>query len=148
MATTNNVSRKGSTVLLLAVLVLFAMSSILNSQTHIIEEIELSDCAIKSILHGIKSENEGVKRGCIYFAGKYKIKEASESLVEELPSLEDGELCSMLVWSLYQIGNESCCKELQNIVKNHDSEELKNFCSNLSKIKEYGLAIDLAKNDY
>lgn len=148
MATTNNASRKGSKVLLLTVLVLFAMSSILNSQTHIIEELELPDYAIKSILQGIKSENEGVKRNCIYFAGKYKIKEASESLVEELPSLEDGELCSMLVWSLYQIGNDSCCKELQKFVKNHDSEELKNFCSNLSKIKEYGLSIALTKNDY
>ncbi len=141
MATTNRVSRKGSKVLLITVLVLFAWSNFLNSQTIIDQEIELSDAAIKSVLQGIKSENEGVKRSCIYFAGKYKIKEASECLVEEFPSLDDGELCSMLVWSLYQIGNESCCKELQIIVKNHDSEELKNFCSNLRKIKEYEMAI-------
>ncbi len=141
MATTNNTSRKDSKVLLLTVLVLFAMSSFLNSQTLINQEIELTDAAIKSILQGIKSKNDGVKRSCIYFAGKYKIQEASECLVEELPSLDDSELCSMLVWSLYQIGNESCCKELQIIVKNHDSEELKNFCSNLRKIKEYEMAI-------
>ena len=147
MATTNNASRKGLKVLLLTVLLLFAMSSFLNSQTVSDQEIELPEYAIKSILQGIKSENEGVKRSCIYFAGKYKIKEASEYLVEELPSLDDGELCSMLAWSLYQIGNESYCNELQEIVKNHDSEELKNFCSNLRKIKEYETAILTAKND-
>lgn len=92
-------------------------------------------------------KNEGVKRSCIYFAGKYKIREASEYLVEELPTLDDGELCSMLAWSLYQIGNESHCKELQEIAKNHDPEELRNFCSNLHKIKEYELAINMAKNE-
>lgn len=147
MATTNIASGKGSKVLLLTVLLLFAMSSFLNSQTVGDQEIELPECAIKSILQGIQSENEGVKRSCIYFAGKYKIKEASEYLVKELPSLDDGELCSMLAWSLYQIGNEAFCKELQEIVKNHDSEELRNFCSNLQKIKEYETAILTAKND-
>jgi HEAT repeat protein len=141
MDTTNNVSRKGSKVLLLTVLVLFAISSFLNSQILIIQEIELPEASIKSILQGIKSENDGVKKSCIYFAGKYKIQEASEYLVEELTVLDDGELCSLLVWSLYQIGDESCFKELQEIVKNHDSEELKNFCAYLSKIKEFELAI-------
>ena len=145
MATTNNVSRKSSKVLLITVLVLFAMSSFLYSQTPIIQEIELPEASIKSIVQGIKSENEGVKKSCIYFAGKYKIQEASKYLVEELTVLDDGELCSLLVWSLYQIGNESCFKELQEIVKNHDSEELKAFCSYLSKIKEFEIAI--AKND-
>jgi len=105
----------------------------------------LPDAAIKSILQGIKSKNGGVKRSCIYFAGNYKIKEPSECLVEELTSLDDGELCSMVIWSLYEIGNESCCKELQEIVKNHDSAELKNFCSYLHKIREYEMAI--AKNN-
>lgn len=145
MATIKSTSCKGSKVLLLAVLALFAMSSILNSQSLIIHEIELPDYAIKNIIQGIKSENEGVRKSCIYIAGKYKIQEASEYLIEELTSLDDGELCSLLVWSLYQIGNESYIKELQIIVKNHNSLELKAFCSYLDKIKEFEIAI--TKND-
>ena len=142
MATTNNASRKDSKVLLFTVLVLFAMSSFLNSQTHIVQKIELPDCAIQSILQGIKSQNEGVRKSCIYFAGKYKVLEASDCLVEELTNLDDSELSSMLVGSLFQIGNDSCCKELQTIVKNHDSEKLRNFCAYLSKIKEFELALE------
>ena len=141
MATTNNTYRKVPRSLGLTLMALFIMSSILNSQTISYQSVELPEIAIKNILQGIQSENDGVRMSCIYFAGKYKILEASQSLVEELKNPKNDELCPMLVWSLYQIGNDSCCEELQAFVKNHFSEKLKALCTYLHEIKKYETAI-------
>ena len=141
MATANNTYRMGSRVLGLTIMALILMSCSFQPQTNSHQSEELPDIAIVNILNGIESDNYGVKMSCIYYAGKYKIKEVSQNLVEEIKSSGDDELCQMLVWSLYQIGNDSCCEELQTFVKNHSSEKLKVLCSYLQKIKEYETAV-------
>ena len=141
MATANNTYRNSSKVLGLTIIALFLMSCSFQPQTYSHQPVELPDIAIVNILNGIQSDNYGVKMSCIYFAGKYKIMEVSQNLVEELKSSNNDELCQMLVWSLYQIGNESCCEELQEFVKNHSSEKLKALCSYLHKIKAYETAV-------
>ena len=141
MATGNIKYRKCSRSLGLTIMALFLMSNTLISQTNSDQRVELPDIAILNILNGIQSDNHGVKMSCIYFAGKYKIVEVSQNLVEEIKDSNDDELCQMLIWSLYQIGDDSCCEELQAFVKNHPSEKLKVLCSYLHKIKEYETAI-------
>ena len=141
MATANIRYRKCSRILGLTIMALFLMSSTLISQTNSDQRVELPDIAILNILNGIQSDNYGVKMSCIYFAGKYKIVEVSQNLVKEVKGSNDDELCQMLVWSLYQIGDDSCCEELQAFVKNHPSEKLKALCSYLHKIKEYETAV-------
>ena len=113
------------------------MSCSFHPQTNSDQRVELPDYAIVNILNGIQSDNYGVKMSSIYLAGKYKIVDVSQELVEEIKRSEDDELSQMLVWSLYEIGNDSCWKELQAIVKNHPSDQLRDFCANLYKIKEY-----------
>ena len=145
MTTVYKTYRKIRKLFLVALLTLLITPSIITSQAYTSQHIELPEVALEHFRIGMRSDIYGIRMSLIYFAGKYKIQETSKYLVEELTVLDDGELCSLLVWSLYQIGNESCFKELQEIVKNHDSEELKAFCSYLSKIKEFEIAI--AKND-
>ena len=144
MATANNTYRMGSRVLGLTVMALFILSTLLHSQTNSDQQVELPDIAIVNILNGIQSDNHGVKISCIYFAGKYKIVEVSQYLVEAMKNSDNDELCQMLVWSLYQIGDESCCKKLKTIIENHPSEKIRDFCNYLHKIKEYETAV--AKN--
>ena len=144
MATANNTYRNSSRVLGLTIMALFLMSCSFQPQTYSHQPVELPDIAIVNILNGIQSDNYGVKMSCIYFAGKYKIMEVSQDLVEVMKNSDNDELCQMLVWSLYQIGDESCCKELKTIIENHPSEKIRDFCNYLHKIKEYETAV--AKN--
>ena len=144
MATANSTYRMGSRLLGLTVMALFILSTLLHSQTNSDQQVELPDIAIVNILNGIQSDNHGVKISCIYFAGKYKIVEVSQYLVEEMKNSDNEELCQMLVWSLYQISDESCCKKLKTIFENHPSEKIRDFCNYLHKIKEYETAV--AKN--
>ena len=141
MATTNNTTRKGSIILGMIVLALFLMSCSFQPQTNSDQHVELPDYAVINLLNGIQSDNYGVKMSSIYLAGKYKITEVSKNLIEEIKNSNDDELCQMLAWSLYQIGDDSYCEELQAFMKNHPSEKLKALCSYLHKIKEYETAI-------
>lgn len=136
-----NTYRKTPTFVGLSFLLFFFLSSLTYSQTDANQRIELSDIAIVNILNGIQSDNNGVKMSCIYFAGKYRIIDVSEDLVKEMKKSDNDELCQMLVWSLYQIGDEKCCQELKSIIENHPSEKIRDFCKYLHNIKEYESAI-------
>lgn len=141
MVTGNKTHRKTPTIVGLSLLLFIFLSSFTYSQTDANQRIELSDIVIVNILNGIQSENYGVKMSCIYFAGKYRIIDVSEDLVMEMKKSDNDELCQMLVWSLYQIGDEKCCQELKSIIENHPSEKIRDFCKYLHNIKEYESAI-------
>lgn len=117
------------------------MSCSFQPQTNSDQRVELPDIAILNLLNGIQSDNYGVKMSSIYLAGKYKITEVSKNLIEEIKNSNDDELGQMLAWSLYQIGDDSYCEELQEFVKNHPSEKIRDFCANLHKIKQYETAV-------
>ena len=144
MATKNNTYRNIPKAIGITLLSLLLMSTLLDAQTYSKQRIELPEIAIVNLLNGIRSDNNGVKKSCVYFAGKYKVLEVSQDLVEQIENSNDEELCQMIVWSLYQIGNDSCCEELQRVMKQHPLEKLKDFCNYLHKIKEYQTAV--AKN--
>ena len=141
MATANSTYRMGSRFLGLVVLALFLMSCSFQPKTNLDQQVELPDKSVIILLNGIRSDNYGVKMSSIYLAGKYNIVDVSQGLVEVMKNSNDDELCKMLIWSLYEIGNDSCCEELRAIVKNHPSEKIRDFCANLQKIKEYETAV-------
>ena len=144
MVTGNKTYLKAPIIVGLSFLIIIILSNLTYSQTDTDQRIELSDIAIVNILNGIQSDNYGVKMSCIYFAGKYRIIDVSEDLVKVMRNSENDELCQMLVWSLYQIGDAKCCQELKSIIDNHPSEKIRDFCKYLHNIKEYESAI--AKN--
>lgn len=142
MVTKNNTYRSiDSRLLGLTIITFFLISTMLYSQTNSDQRIELPDIAIQNLIIGIQSGNDGVMKSCIYFAGKYRIVDVSHELVEVMKNSESDELCQMLVWSLYQIGEESCCEEMRNIIENHSSETIRDFCNYLHNIKEFESAI-------
>ena len=120
----------------LIVLTFFLLNNSPLAQTNTDQRVELPDIAIVNILSGIQSDNHGVKMSCIYFAGKYKIIDVSKELVKEMQASDNEEVCQMLVWSLYQIGDDKCCQELRKIVENHPSDSIRSFSKYLNDIKE------------
>ena len=121
----------------LLVLTFFFVSNSLLAQTESEQRVELTDIVKANILNGIHSDNFGLKMSSIYLAGKFKVTDLSKELVKEMKVSYNEELCQMLVWSLYQIGDESCCQEMRNIIENHPSERIKSFCESMYKIKQY-----------
>ena len=146
MATKNRTYQKIPRLLGLLVLTFFLVSNSLFAQTESEQLVELPDIAKANILNGIQSDNYGIKMSSIYLVGKYKITDLSKELVKEMTVSENDEVCQMLVWSLYQIGDESCCNEMRTIIENHPSEKIKSFCESMYKIKQYDSTKEKSKD--
>ena len=58
-----------------------------------------------NIIQGINSDNDGLIKSSIYFAGKYKAKAAVESLIKKMETSKNREHKVLAAYALYQIGD-------------------------------------------
>lgn len=78
----------------------------------------LNDTATKNLITAIQSENTGLKRSAMYFAGYYKIDSAVEALRSEMQNSSDPSIQILAALSLYEIGDESVMEDLQDLAGN------------------------------
>lgn len=90
------------------VLALLAAFSISLAQT----EKQLSENAIENLVSGINSENNGLKRSSIYFAGYYKVESVVDELREVMFSDDDPSTQILAALALYEIGDEDVLDDL------------------------------------
>jgi hypothetical protein len=122
----------------MAVLVCLLTPNISNSQSENPYSDKLTKSAIDNYRVGLYSGNYGIVKSCLYFAGKYRIKAVCQDLITMLKTSDDEELCTIALWSMFQIGDDYYCKQLRDIMINHPSENVKDCFNFLNKIKEYG----------
>jgi hypothetical protein len=75
----------------------------------------LTKAEAMNYLKGLNSDNDGLRKSCIYFAGKYKITEAVDILKEQLSEEENPETSVLIVLALYEILEK-------NVLSNIDEE--------------------------
>lgn len=122
-------------------LLLFFIPTITDSQTST-PHLKLSKKALEFYHSGLDSGNYGVKKSLVYYAGKYRIEGVSEHLVDLLKkNIENEALCEMLVWSIYQIGDNSCCQELKRMMEIHPLKKVREEIKFFNIIKEYENAL-------
>jgi hypothetical protein len=103
---------------------------------------DIPEDAKENYITGITSDHPGLKSSCIYFAGRYMLKEAGELLVEELKKCREEDLSLLIAWSIYKIGEKNCLDELEKIAENHTSKRLKTFCAHLNQQKRFELEFE------
>jgi hypothetical protein len=96
-------------------------------------------------LAGIESENPGLKSSSIYFAGRYRLNEAGEMLVDELKKCQEEDLSLLIAWSIYKIGEQNCLEELNKIAANQSSKRLKKFCEHLKQQKKFEFTFERSR---
>ncbi len=107
-----------STVLtVLAVLLLSALSYGQNN-------------SVKNLEMGIKSSNPGLQKSCVYFAGKYEIKEVAPALESALEKTDDAFMQKLIVRTLYKINPESALKSIKNL--DASDAQVKKLCAALN----------------
>lgn len=113
--------------LLIMALVIFVAASNLFAQDY--QEITISDPAIENLTTGITSDNYGLKRNCIYFAGKYKIKEAVPVIIEELNSTNDRRIKILAARVLYEIGNRTGMNAVRELALTDTTKQVQRICT-------------------
>ena len=90
---------------LFVVVILFISVSSLPAQNNSIKDLTLNKYALQNLLAGIKSDNEGVQRSSIYFAGKYRIAESESALIEQLSKEENPSTRILIALVLFEMGS-------------------------------------------
>jgi HEAT repeat protein len=102
MKAIKNGNRTISTVLLIAIVLL---SSSAVAQKTPIKDVTSNEYALQNLIAGINSENDGVRRSSIYFAGKYRIAEVEDELISQLKEEENPSTRILIALVLYEMGS-------------------------------------------
>jgi HEAT repeat protein len=95
------------------------------AQKNSITEITNNEYALKNLVAGIQSDNTGVKRSSIYFAGKYRIAEAEDALIDQLKEEEDASTRILIALVLYEMGSEEGLLEVKNLSENDKDSKVR-----------------------
>ena len=89
------------------------------------EQLKLCSNAKQNLIMALNSDNAGLKRSAVYFAGYYKVYEAVESLADLLNSTSaDVSAKTLAAYALHQIGDEECLDALKEAANNNSDKRL------------------------
>jgi HEAT repeat protein len=129
----NSAKNKIFTIILTAALILPA--SLILAQTSSIKDVTTNKYAIDNLLASIKSDNEGVRRSSIYYAGKYKISEAEQVLIEQLKIERNSSIRTLIAVVLYELGSEEGLAEIKKLAQGDVDPRVRRMSTHL--INEY-----------
>jgi hypothetical protein len=112
----NNKIKTAAVLFTVLFILLFAPGISAKSGEFYSAPAEKQSFMINNLNAGIASDNEGLRRNAIYFAGSYRIAELVNSLVNQLdkePSVRNRKL---ILLSLYNIGGEKAFNAIKNYV--------------------------------
>ncbi len=106
---------KSKTMLVAVTLFALLFTTVLNAQKTITKTELKQKRMIGNLVNGINSDNEGLKRSAIYYAGKYKVDEAVDALVEQLEIETSTENKYLISLSLYLIGDNKGIEAVKRV---------------------------------
>ena len=101
------------------------------AQKNSIKDVTANEYALQNLVAGIQSDNTGVKRSAIYFAGKYRIAEAEESLIAQLKEENDPSTRILIALVLYEMGSEEGLREVQNLSLNDEDAKVRRMATQI-----------------
>lgn len=108
---------------LTAVLLAAALTGTGYTQPNSIKDITAHKYALENLIAGIHSENDGVRRNSIYFAGYYKIVETEDALIDQLKNEKDPGTRILISLVLYELGSEEGLLEVKDLsMKDKDAK--------------------------
>ena len=111
--------------LLTAVLLAVVLTGSVYAQKNSIKDVTTNEYALQNLVAGIQSDNTGVKRSAIYFAGKYRIAEAEEVLIAQLKAEEDPSTRILIALVLYEMGSDEGLLEVQKLSLNDEDAKVR-----------------------
>jgi HEAT repeat protein len=133
MKSQNSAKNKIFTIVLMIAMILPA--SLMLAQNNSINDVTNHKYALDNLLAGIKSENEGVRRSSIYLAGKYKISEAEQTLIEQLKNEPNPSIRTLIAFVLYELGSEEGLGEVKKLALGDVDPQVRRMSTHL--IHEY-----------
>jgi len=122
-----------TTRFLTAVLLAAVLAGSVYAQKQSIKDVTSNKHALENLIAGIHSENPGVKRSAIYFAGKYRIAETEEALITQLREENDPSTRILIALVLYEMGSEEGLLEVKDLSLNDEDAKVKRMATEIYK---------------
>lgn len=87
--------------------------------------------AVENLIKGIQSDNEGLKRSAIYFAGKYKITGAVDALIEQLDKETNPSNRILIALVLYKIGDPDGINAVKSLAKSDNNLKVRRMANEI-----------------
>lgn len=131
------------------ILVLFLM----NSGNSIIAQkskdviVSINENSIGNLKNAIKSENPGLRKSGIYFAGKHSVKEVSETLLDQLNVEKDPSLRVLIIRVLYIIENDKFLDEIYYLAMNDENVRVRKMASAIYEAMQINNSLNIVEKE-
>ena len=131
------------------ILVLFLM----NSGNSIIAQkskdviVSINENSIGNLKNAIKSENPGLRKSGIYFAGKHSVKEVSETLLDQLNVEKDPSLRVLIIRVLYIIENNKFLDEIYYLALNDENVRVRKMASAIYEAMQINNSLNIVEKE-
>jgi hypothetical protein len=98
--------------------------------------------AIENLTNGIKSDNEGLKKSSIYWAGYYMISETVPVLTEIVKKETEPNTRILIALVLYRIGDHKGINIVKDMAVNDRNPEVRRMCTSIYYAFETGNSED------
>ena len=116
----------------LAICIMLAISGLLNAQSYKqTVDAKTYTIALGNLRSGITSDNLGLRKSSIYFAGKYTMGELSNDLLAQISRESDANTRILIGMSLYTIGDVSGMQRLQSYTATEKDSRIKRMLSEI-----------------
>lgn len=131
------------------ILVLFLM----NSENSILAQksknviVSINENSIGNLKNAIKSENPGLRKSGIYFAGKHSVKELSETLLDQLNVEEDPSLRVLIIRVLYILENDKFLDEIYYLARNDENVRVRKMASAIYEAMQINNSLNIVEKE-
>jgi len=123
--------KQTAAVISLILLLVTGVNLNLFAQPNPISNVTNNEYALNNLKLGINSDNDGVRKSSIYYAGKYRIAEVVSCLVERLENEEEPFVRLLIAYSLYEIKDVEGMKAVKDLSIDDSDEKVKRICNNI-----------------
>lgn len=131
------------------ILVLFLMSSgnslLAQKSKNVI--VKINDNSLGNLKNAIKSENPGLRKSGIYFAGKHSVKELSETLLEQLNVEEDPSLRVLIIRVLYILENDKFLNDIYYLARNDENVRVRKMASAIYEAMQINNSLNIVEKE-
>ncbi len=110
---------------LLAVLLFIFLVTDTFGQTQKVSDLTKTKNTLENLEMGIKSSNDGVRESSIYFAGKYRLIETEDYLIEQLKVEKNSDIKILIGLALFRMNSEKGMNELQVLAEKDSNPKVR-----------------------
>lgn len=89
--------------------------------------------ALNNLEMGIHSENEGIRKSSIYFAGKYKVEETADVLIAQLHKEENARIRVLIALALFEMDSKEGLDAIRKLSVNDDNLKVRRMAAFIYK---------------